>query len=101
MPEVSSVASCDSSVASCDSSVASCDSSVASCDSSVASCDSSVASCDRERLQLLKYEAGVCYEASVGARLIVFNLFSLEGYFIAQELNVPCIAASPFLLSRY
>ncbi len=55
---------------------------------------------DKDKLQLLKEEAAVCYKECVAARLIIFNLFSLEGYFIAQELNIPCIAASPFLISR-
>lgn len=30
-------------------------------------------------------------------RLIVFNLFSLEGFHIAEGLGVPCLAASPCL----
>ena len=49
---------------------------------------------------LLQREASVCMEAAKGSNLIVFNLFTLEGYFIAQHLNVPCIAASPFVLMK-
>ena len=48
----------------------------------------------------LKDEAQICYDACIGASLIVFNLFSLEGYFIAQHFNIPCIAVSPFLVHR-
>ena len=32
---------------------------------------------------------------------MVFNLFTLEGYFIARHLKVPCLAASPHLLNRW
>ena len=35
-----------------------------------------------------------------GADAIVFNLFACEGWFIAQYLGVPCIAASPFAITR-
>lgn len=56
---------------------------------------------DSERLSLLKSEAGVCFAACQGAGLVVFNLFSLEGYFIALHLGVPCLAASPHILNRY
>lgn len=33
------------------------------------------------------------YDCSM--RLIIFNLFGLEGYHIAEALGVPCVAASP------
>ncbi len=59
-----------------------------------------VVSTDAAKLQLLKHEASICYQACNSSHLVVFNLFSLEGYFIAQELSVPCIATSPFLLTR-
>lgn len=55
---------------------------------------------DEERLEALKVEAAACLEASQGASLIVFNLFTLEGYFIARHLGIPCIAASPHVLTR-
>ena len=56
---------------------------------------------DDARLSLLKSEAAICYDACKGAHLIIFNLFSLEGYFIALHLGIPCLAASPHLLTRY
>lgn len=56
---------------------------------------------DEERLSLLKREAAVCLQASQKANLIVYNLFSLEGHFIANHLGIPCIAASPHLQMRY
>lgn len=52
------------------------------------------------KIDLLRKETAACLLASEGASLIVFNLFTLEGYFIAQHLNVPCIAASPFVQTR-
>ena len=51
-------------------------------------------------LQRLKQEACICRDACSGANLIIFNLFSMEGYFIAQELKIPCIAVSLFVLAR-
>ena len=56
---------------------------------------------DEERFRVLKAEAAVCVEASKGANLIVFNLFSLEGRFIAAHFDIPCIALSPHLQTRY
>ena len=56
---------------------------------------------DCQRLLALKTEAKICLEASKGADLIVFNLFSLEGQFIASHLHIPCIAMSPHLQMRY
>ena len=35
-----------------------------------------------------------------GADLIVFNLFALEGYSLAEKLGIPSVAVSPFLLGR-
>ncbi|XP_048583476.1 sterol 3-beta-glucosyltransferase UGT80B1 [Nematostella vectensis] len=35
-----------------------------------------------------------------GAGAIVFNLFACEGWFIAEYLKVPCIAVSPFAVTR-
>ena len=34
------------------------------------------------------------------ADLVVFNLFTCEGYYIARSMNVPCVAASPFIITR-
>ena len=56
---------------------------------------------DAERLSLLKSEATVCFAACQGAELVIFNLFSLEGYFIALHLGIPSLAASPHLINRY
>ena len=56
---------------------------------------------DRERQSALGAEVGVSLEASREADLIIYNLFSLEGQFIASGLNVPCIAASPHLQTRF
>ena len=42
-----------------------------------------------------------CLAASHNANIIVFNLFTLEGWFIANHLSIPCVAASPFLLNRF
>lgn len=56
---------------------------------------------DSERLSLLKKEAAICFDVCKDASLIVFNLFSLEGYFIALHLGIPSLAASPHLLTRY
>eukprot|EP00731_Ephydatia_muelleri_P016790 Em0009g1214a len=56
--------------------------------------------CSGGKMDLLRRETSACLQASEGASLIVFNLFTLEGYFIAQYLNVPCLAASPFLQTR-
>ena len=55
---------------------------------------------DKERLSALKQEAALCLQASQGADLIIFNLFSLEGFFIAKHLHISCIAASPHILTR-
>ena len=33
-----------------------------------------------------------------GAGLLVFNLFALEGFHVAEELRVPCAAVSPCLV---
>lgn len=30
--------------------------------------------------------------------LLVFNLFALEGFHVAEHLGVPCLAASPYLI---
>ena len=54
----------------------------------------------KRELQRLKQEACICRDACLGANLIIFNLFSMEGYFIAQELEIPCIAVSLFVLAR-
>lgn len=35
-----------------------------------------------------------------GADGIVFNLFACEGWFIAKYFDVPCVAASPFAVTR-
>ena len=35
-----------------------------------------------------------------GADAIVFNLFACEGWFIAKYFDVPCVAASPFAVTR-
>lgn len=56
---------------------------------------------DQKRLSLLETEATVCLQACREANLIVYNLFSLEGHFIANHLSIPCIAASPHLQMRY
>ena len=56
---------------------------------------------DEERLSALKQEAALCLQASQGADLIIFNLFSLEGFFIAKHLHISCIAASPHVLTRF
>lgn len=51
---------------------------------------------------LLNEEVKCCIEAcSSGINGVVFNLFSLEGYLIANHFHVPSAAISPFLLSRY
>lgn len=55
---------------------------------------------DKGRLSVLKKEAAACLEAAQGADLIVFNLFTLEGYFIAQHLGIPCVVTSPHILTR-
>lgn len=39
--------------------------------------------------------------ACKGAKAVVFNLFACEGWFIAQYLKVPCVAVSPFAVTRY
>ena len=36
-----------------------------------------------------------------GADAIVFNLFACEGWFIAKYFDVPCVAASPFAVTRF
>lgn len=56
---------------------------------------------DRRRLSVLRAEVEVSLEASEGANLIVYNLFSLEGHFLAQHLKIPSIAMSPHLQMRY
>lgn len=40
-------------------------------------------------------------KACRGADAIVFNLFACEGWFIAKYFDVPCVAASPFAVTRY
>jgi hypothetical protein len=42
----------------------------------------------------------IALEASRGADLIIYNLFSLEGQFISRGLDVPSIAVSPHLQMR-
>lgn len=39
-------------------------------------------------------------KACRGADAIVFNLFACEGWFIAKYFDVPCVAASPFAVTR-
>lgn len=56
--------------------------------------------CSDGKTDLLRRETAACLQASEGASLIVFNLFTLEGYFVAQHLGVPCLAASPFIQTR-
>ena len=36
--------------------------------------------------------------APFGPKIIVFNLFSLEAYHIAEALGVSCVAASPYII---
>lgn len=57
-------------------------------------------SSDGERLSALKEETAACLQASKGADIIICNLFTLEGYFIAQHLRIPCLVASPHILTR-
>lgn len=38
-----------------------------------------------------------CVDACAGATVIVFNLFALEGFHIAESMGVPAVAASPCL----
>lgn len=40
-----------------------------------------------------------CAEACRGASLIVFNLFALAGWHIAESLSVPSVALSPYLFA--
>lgn len=55
---------------------------------------------DEERQSALRAEVEASLEASRGADLVVFNLFSLEGQFIACHRDIPCIAMSPHLQMR-
>ena len=55
---------------------------------------------DQQRLQLLCDEVKSGLKACENAALILFNLFSCEGFFIAQHLGVPCVALSPFVVTR-
>ena len=55
---------------------------------------------DQQRVQLLCDEVKACVQACEKAALILFNLFSCEGFFIAQHLEVPCVALSPFVVTR-
>lgn len=55
---------------------------------------------DRVKQGLLVEEVQSCLQACHGADLVLFNLFSCEGYFIAHHLGVPCVAVSPFLVTR-
>ena len=50
--------------------------------------------------ELLKAEVAACLCASRDSNIVVFNLFTLEGWYIANHLSIPCVAASPFLLNR-
>eukprot|EP00466_Bigelowiella_natans_P017526 jgi/Bigna1/136364/aug1.33_g11072 len=52
-----------------------------------------------EREQLTRYREIIdCLEASRGAHLLVFNLFCLDGYHIAEHLSIPCIGVNGYLL---
>ena len=46
------------------------------------------------------FEMHSSLRACRGADAIVFNLFSCEGWFIAKYFGVPCVAASPFAVTR-
>lgn len=45
----------------------------------------------------LEYEPN-CRESVCKDALIIFNLFSLEGYHIADAFGVPCVCVSPHLV---
>ncbi|CAI7996344.1 hypothetical protein GBAR_LOCUS1856 [Geodia barretti] len=53
-----------------------------------------------EHQTALRAEVEIALEASRGADLIIYNLFSLEGQFISRGLDVPSIAVSPHLQMR-
>ena len=53
------------------------------------------------RQTLLNKEVACCVEAcSNGVDAVVFNLFTLEGYFITMHFKVPSVAVSPFLITK-
>ncbi|KAJ3177598.1 hypothetical protein HDU87_004351 [Geranomyces variabilis] len=49
------------------------------------------------RVQQRQIEQAAILPACTGARAIVFNLFCLEGWSVAERMRVPCAAVSPFL----
>ena len=55
---------------------------------------------DSVKQELLTEEVVSAITACHSADLIVFNLFTCEGYYIAQAMGVACIAVSPFIITR-
>jgi hypothetical protein len=54
---------------------------------------------DAREVKLLRdTERQECLEACMGSTLIVFNLFALAAWHIAEYLRVPCIAVSPYAM---
>ncbi|KAJ3169806.1 hypothetical protein HDU88_000444 [Geranomyces variabilis] len=49
------------------------------------------------RVTQRRIEQSAILPACTGARAIVFNLFCLEGWSVAERMRVPCVAVSPFL----
>ncbi|KAI8585152.1 hypothetical protein BDZ88DRAFT_38129 [Geranomyces variabilis] len=49
------------------------------------------------RVTQRRTEQSAILPACTGARAIVFNLFCLEGWSVAERMRVPCVAVSPFL----
>ena len=56
---------------------------------------------DGVKQELLVEEVASAITACHNADLIVFNLFTCEGYYIAQSMGVACVAVSPFIITRY
>jgi hypothetical protein len=51
-----------------------------------------------QRLKILDAQRKGCLEACRGARIILFNLFAMEGFSIAELMRVPSIAISPYTM---
>ena len=51
--------------------------------------------------ELLRAEVACCLSASRDSDIIVFNLFALEGWHIANHLSVPCVAATGWIMIAY
>lgn len=62
--------------------------------------DELIAACEAALGRTVQRPSGpaVCAEACSTRALILFNVFALEGFHIAEALGVPCLAASPCLV---